>query len=285
MNIAYLGPEATFTHLAVSSCFQDEITAIPYVTIPECMDAAMEGEVDLAVVPLENAIEGSVNLTLDYLIHEQPLEVVGEIIAPIRQHLLVHPCRKNNWQSVKSIQSHPHAIAQCHRFLRKYFKNTPYNYTTSTGSAAKFASENPECNLGVIANEMAAKMYQMEIVKEDIHDYNHNYTRFAILQEPNRKSSFPIKKELLAKEKTSLIVTLPNDRTGALHQVLSAFAWRHINLSKIESRPTKTGVWDYLFIIDIDMKLDDVLIPGAIAEIEAVGCEVKLLGSYGSYQL
>lgn len=284
MNVAYLGPEATFTHLAVTSCFRNEITAKPYITIPECMDAAMNGEVDLAVVPLENAIEGSVNLTIDYLIHEQPLQIVGEIVSPIRQHLLVHPSRKDTWQNIEKIESHPHAIAQCHRFLRQNFKTTPFDYTTSTGAAAKFVSEHPECNMGVIANEMAAKIYQLEIVKEDIHDYDNNYTRFAILQRPNQDAALPVKDQSSV-DKTTLMVTLPNDRTGALHQVLSAFAWRQINLSKIESRPTKAGVWDYFFIIDIEMKLDDVLIPGAIAEIEALGCGVKLLGSYSSYLL
>lgn len=284
MNVAYLGPEATFTHLAVSSCFRNEITAKAYITIPECMDAAMNGEVDLAVVPLENAIEGSVNLTIDYLIHEQPLQIVGEIVSPIQQHLLVHPSRKDDWKSIEKIESHPHAIAQCHRFLRQYFKTTPFEYTTSTGAAAKFVSEHPEYNMGVIANEMAAKIYQLEIVKEDIHDYDHNYTRFAILQRPDRDTNLPVKNHS-SMDKTTLLVTLANNRSGALHQVLSAFAWRQINLSKIESRPTKAGVWDYFFIIDIEMKLDDVLVPGAIAEIEALGCGVKLLGSYSSYQL
>ncbi|ADP33274.1 prephenate dehydratase [Bacillus atrophaeus] len=285
MKVGYLGPEATFTHLAVSSCFQNDVTHVAYHTIPECMDAAVAGEIDFAFVPLENALEGSVNLTIDYLIHEQPLPIVGEMTLPIHQHLLVHPSRENKWESLGQIYSHSHAIAQCHKFLHKHFKTVPYEYAKSTGAAAKYVSENPQLNIGVIANEMAAATYELKIVKHDIQDYRDNHTRFVILS-PDENAGYEVNPHLVSRPKTTLMVTLPqDDQSGALHRVLSAFSWRNLNLSKIESRPTKTGLGHYFFIIDIEMALDAVLIPGAIQELETLGCSVKLLGNYQSYKL
>ncbi|MED1016295.1 prephenate dehydratase [Bacillus atrophaeus] len=285
MKVGYLGPEATFTHLAVSSCFQNDVTHVAYHTIPECMDAAVAGEIDFAFVPLENALEGSVNLTIDYLIHEQPLPIVGEMTLPIHQHLLVHPSKENKWESLEQIYSHSHAIAQCHKFLHKHFKTVPYEYAKSTGAAAKYVSENPQLNIGVIANEMAAATYGLKIVKHDIQDYRDNHTRFVILS-PDKNAGYEVNPHLVSRPKTTLMVTLPqDDQSGALHRVLSAFSWRNLNLSKIESRPTKTGLGHYFFIIDIEMALDAVLIPGAIQELETLGCSVKLLGNYQSYKL
>jgi len=285
LTVGYFGPEATFTHLAVCSCFPKDAVQRAYATIPQCMDAVSKGEVDLAVVPLENALEGSVNLTIDYLIHEEALSIVGEMTAPIRQHLLVHPSRAESWETLDVIQSHPHAIAQCHQFLKKQYPHIPHRPVESTGYAAKYISEHPDEAVGAIANEIAAKTYGLTIAKKDIHDYPHNHTRFVILhKEPH--ASFPMNSGFSSKPKTTIVVSLPkDDQSGALHRVLSAFSWRNLNLSKIESRPTKTGLGHYLFIIDIEKEMDDVLVPGAIQELEAIGCEVKLLGSYQTYEL
>ncbi|MCV9885233.1 prephenate dehydratase [Metabacillus halosaccharovorans] len=282
MRVGFLGPRATFTHLAVQSYFGEEIEQIAYSTIPQCIDAVAEGEIDLAVVPTENALEGSVNLTIDYLIHEQPLYIVGEIVSPIEQHFMVHPANKEAWRSVSRVYSHSHAIAQCHKFLHKSFKGITYDYATSTGAAAQYVKNNPEELVAAIANKLAAKEYGLEIVQPNIHDYHYNHTRFAIVH-PTVDGKFPSKKLTAEKEKTTLMVTLPSDQSGALHQVLSAFTWRKLNLSKIESRPMKTGLGNYFFIIDIDMRVDEVLIPGSIAELEALGCGVKLLGTYEAY--
>ncbi|WP_368659566.1 prephenate dehydratase [Metabacillus halosaccharovorans] len=282
MRVGFLGPRATFTHLAVQSYFGEEIEQIAYSTIPQCIDAVAEGEIDLAVVPTENALEGSVNLTIDYLIHEQPLYIVGEIVSPIEQHFMVHPANKEAWRNVSRVYSHSHAIAQCHKFLHKSFKGITYDYATSTGAAAQYVKNNPEELVAAIANKLAAKEYGLEIVQPNIHDYHYNHTRFAIVH-PSVDGKYASKKLTAEKEKTTLMVTLPSDQSGALHQVLSAFTWRKLNLSKIESRPMKTGLGNYFFIIDIDMRVDEVLIPGAIAELEALGCGVKLLGTYEAY--
>ncbi|MBY0123941.1 prephenate dehydratase [Bacillus sp. S/N-304-OC-R1] len=282
MKVGYLGPKATFTDIAVREMFPKE-HAVPYSTIPDCFDALIEDAIEIAVVPLENALEGSVNITLDYLVHEVDLPIVGEISCPIRQHFMVHPANKDTWKETGVVYSHSHALAQCHKFLHKELKGTPCEKTTSTAAAAQFVKDHPEIKAGAIANELAAKEYGLEIVREDIHDVSYNHTRFIVLS----KKQVPLQEEKSTFKgyKTTVMITLPADRAGALHQVLSAFAWRRLNLSKIESRPMKTGLGNYFFIIDVDMKQDDVLIPGVVAELEALDCKVKILGSYPYYQL
>nr|WP_295971835.1 prephenate dehydratase [uncultured Bacillus sp.] len=281
MKTGYLGPRATFTDLAVRAMFPGE-EAIAYATIPDCIDAVVNDEIEVAVVPLENALEGTVNITLDYLIHEVDLPIRGEVSAPIRQHLMVHPNQLNNWQNITAVYSHSHAIAQCHKFLHQELKGVQTQTMTSTASAAQFVAENADMPIGAIANELAAEEYGLVIAKYDVHDFTYNSTCFIFL------SKQPLKLPVLPTfvgYKTKLMVTLPSDRSGALHQVLSAFAWRKLNLIKIESRPTKTGLGNYFFIIDIDTVLDEILIPGAIAELEALDCHVKILGSYPYYQI
>lgn len=278
MKVGYLGPKATFTELAVSKVFQG-YEQVPFQTIPESMDAIGDHKVDLAVVPVENALEGSVNITLDYLTHVVQIPIVGEITLPIKQHLMVHPDNKDNWGKVSKVYSHSHAIAQCHKFLHNHFKGVPIESVYSTAAAAKMVMEQPDQNVAAIANELAAKEYGLTIVQKNIHDFDYNHTSFFVLSE----NDFDFEAiSGSSRYKTTLMITLPSDQAGALHQVLSAFAWRKLNLSKIESRPMKTGIGNYFFIIDLEMKLDDVLIPGAIAELEALGCGVRVLGSYPS---
>ncbi|WP_026672464.1 prephenate dehydratase [Alkalihalobacterium bogoriense] len=279
-TIGYLGPKGTFTEMAVNALFPKEKT-VPYTTIPNCMDAVSNESVDIAVVPLENAIEGSVNVTLDYIIHKHTLPIVGEIIVPIEQQLLVNNQNKEEWSTVEVIYSHPHAIAQCHDFLRNVLPNARIQYMNSTGAAAQYVNEHPEEKAAAIANELAATVYDLSIVERNIHDYGNNRTRFVLLAKEAEKFSSP----LYVGDKTTMMFTLPSDFSGALHQVLSAFAWRKLNLSKIESRPMKTGLGNYYFVIDVEHALDDVLIPGVTAELEALGCGVRILGSYPCYSL
>ncbi|WP_091272823.1 prephenate dehydratase [Alteribacillus persepolensis] len=277
MSVGYLGPEGSFTEAAANAVLPSH-KCYPYATIQACMAAAASDEVDIAVVPLENAIEGSVNMTLDYLIHKQDIPIIGEVTVPIQQHLMVHPDNEHIWKSMNNIYSHPQAIAQCDDFITNTFSHANIHYMNSTSLAAKDISENPDMDGVAIANALAAKKYGLKIVQHHIHDYDNNHTRFVLLSKQEQKEALqPVRHE---KEKTTLMITLPSDHSGALHQVLSAFAWRKLNLSKIESRPMKTGIGHYFFIIDVDHAMDDVLIPGVIAELEALGCGVRILGSY-----
>lgn len=284
-KIAFLGPKGSFTEAAAKALFPNG-TFIPYRTIPDSIDAVQNDEVDYTVVPLENAIEGSVNITLDYIIHHQRVMMIGEITAPIHQHLMVREEFAENWQEISTIYSHPQAIAQCHHFLRKHLPNASHEYMSSTAEAAKFIKDAKGKPFGAIANEICAKEYGLVIVQSNINDYVNNRTRFVALKKgDNIDHTFhSFERNGNTKYKTTLMVTLPSDYSGALHQVLSAFAWRKINLSKIESRPMKTGLGNYFFIIDAQMKLDDVLIPGVRDELTALGCTVEFLGTYPCFE-
>ncbi len=179
-KIAFLGPKATFCDLAATKLF-DNSERVAYRTIPECIDAADKNEVDYAVVPLENALEGSVNITMDYLIHEVRVPIVAEFSSPIRQHLMMHPNHVDKIGEIEQIYSHSHAIAHCLKYLHGELKLVRCENTTSTASAAQYVSEHPEIVTAAIANEMAAREYGLTIVKSDIHDYAHNHTRFVVL--------------------------------------------------------------------------------------------------------
>lgn len=279
-SIGYLGPKGTFTKLAVDATFNGEHKE-SFKTIPECIDAVDKGEIDIGVVPLENAIEGTVQLTVDYLIHQVRIPVVGEIVVPIQQHLLVRSDIIRKVSEIEEVHSHSHAIAQCHQYLHQNLKNAKIAFTSSTGRAAEIVSGSDR-PIAAIGNRSAAEEYGLEIFKENIHDYPNNHTRFLVLSHQPEKVK--IKSEAKG-EKTTFLITLPSDKAGALHQILSAFAWRKLNLSKIESRPTKTGLGNYFFIIDVDQKYDDVLLPGVKAELEALGCQVTILGSYSVYNI
>ncbi|UJW59697.1 prephenate dehydratase [Bacillus sp. A116_S68] len=282
-KVGYLGPMGSFTEAAAERLIPHG-ERIPFRSIPDTMDAVKEGVVDQAVVPLENAIEGSVNITLDYFIHQQRLTMAAEIVAPIEQHLLVEPSRESTWESVDIVYSHPQAIAQCHQFIRKFLPHAEIAYENSTAAAAQYIHEHPEENAAAIANIVAASSYGLSIAQKKINDYDNNRTRFILLK--NNNSLYANK--LISSNtqyKTTLMISLASDFSGALHQVLAAFAWRKINLSKIESRPTKTGLGNYYFIIDVAMQQDQILIPGVCEELRALGCEVEVLGSYPCFTL
>lgn len=278
-RIAYLGPEASFTYLATKNLFPNEWLT-PFRTIPECIEAVSEGKVDIAVVPLENAIEGTVPLTIDYLYHEANLFVVAECLSKIQQHLMVHKTQKDNWRNVEEIYSHPHALAQCHKYLYYRFSSVPLQQYSSTSAAAKLVSENPERCIAAIGNASSAEKYGLEIVERNIHDFQFNHTRFVVVSKVNTR--LPVEQSE-GIPKTTFMLTLPLNVSGALHQVLSVFAWRKLDLSKIESRPLKTGLGDYFFIMDILADENETMMQGAIEELLALGCTVKSLGTYYTY--
>ncbi|MDN4494552.1 prephenate dehydratase [Ureibacillus aquaedulcis] len=278
-QIAYLGPEASFTYLATKSLFPSD-DLLPFSTIPECIEAVSEEKVNLAVVPLENTIEGTVPLTIDYLYHEANLFIVADCLSKIQQHLMVHKNQKDNWEKIEEIYSHPHALAQCHKYLYYRFSSVPLNRYSSTSAAAKLVSENPDRCIAAIGNSSSAEKYDLEIVQRNVHDFQFNHTRFLVLSKKNMR--LPIEKSE-GNAKTTLMITLPLNVSGALHQVLSVLAWRKLDLSKIESRPLKTGLGEYFFIMDVHADENDAMMKGAMEELAALGCSVKSLGTYYTY--
>lgn len=280
VKIGYLGPKGTFTKIAVDAAFNGE-NKIDYKTIPQCIDAVYNDEVDIGVIPIENAIEGTVHLSIDYLVHQVRLPVHAEVVVPIQQNLLVHKDFNGTLRDIKEVHSHRHAIAQCQQYIHKNLPNATIHYTDSTGSAAEMVSANSN-PIAAIGNTLAAKEYGLKIFEESIHDYPNNHTRFIVLAKDKSKIKI---NHPVSLEKTTILVELPDDRAGALYQVLAAFAWRKMNLSKIESRPMKTGLGNYFFIIDVDEPYDDVLFPGVRGELEALGCKVTVLGTYPVYKI
>ncbi|EFR87627.1 prephenate dehydratase [Listeria marthii] len=279
MKIAYLGPAASFTHAAAAKAFPNE-EMVAKSTIPDCIMAIEKEDVDVAVVPIENTIEGSVNITLDYLFHFSSVPVVAEIVLPIAQHLMVHPAHVSTWKSVQKVMSHPQALAQCHTFLQAELYGVEREVTPSTAYAAKWVSNNPTELVAAIAPRMAASEYGLEIVKENAQDLELNQTRFFVLS--RKPVSILLPKE---EEKTSISVILPNNMPGALHKVLSTFAWRDIDLSKIESRPLKTSLGEYFFLIDVLSEGKELLVTNALDEITLLGGAANKLGTYHVHRL
>lgn len=237
------------------------------------MKAYEAREVDYSVVPVENSIEGSVHETLDYLFHQADIQAVAEIVQPIKQQLLVTDLEK----PIEKIFSHPQAIAQGKKYIRQHYPQAAIEVTASTAYAARFVAEHPEKNFAAIAPRTAAAEYGLKVAASDIQEMEENYTRFWIL-------GHEVPELELAKtgDKQTLALTLPDNLPGALYKALSTFAWRGIDLTKIESRPLKTALGEYFFIIDIDneqKKLADF----AYQELTSLGITYKIFGSYSVF--
>lgn len=280
MKIAFLGPEASFTQLTATQLFpNDEL--IPKSNILDCFLAVQNNEVDKAVVPLENSIEGTVSMTLDYLYQTPEIKIEAEAVMPIAHHLMIHPGQENQ-DSIEKIYSHPQALAQSFHSLNKNYPDVPKQEFASTAAAAKRVSENPERKIAAVANKFAAELYGLKILNENIHDVEENHTRFIIISKT--ENSYENHLENIGK-KTAMLITLPQDHAGGLHQVLSVFAWRNMNLSKIESRTLKTKLGNYFFFVTVVGGWDDVLYINSVDELRAIGADVKFLGNYKEYLL
>ncbi|WP_449387804.1 prephenate dehydratase [Chryseobacterium lineare] len=280
MKIAFLGPQASFTQLATIQLFPDE-ELIPQPNILDCFIAVEKGDVDKAVVPLENSIEGTVSMTLDYLYKTQGIKIQAEAVMPIAHHLMIHP--DSDPQNIDKIYSHPQALAQSFHYLDEHFKEIPKQDFSSTAAAARHVSENHDRNLAAVANQFAANLYGLKIIHRNIHDFEQNHTRFIVIsKEPYRYENENLK---VLGEKSGLLITLPEDHAGGLHQVLSVFAWRKMNLSKIESRTLKTGLGNYFFFINVVGKWESALYRNALEELKALDAEAYFLGSYQEFYL
>ncbi|WP_379969774.1 prephenate dehydratase [Epilithonimonas sp. UC225_85] len=280
MKIAFLGPEASFTQLTATQLFpNDELIA--KTNILDCFLAVQNNEVDKAVVPLENSIEGTVSMTLDYLYQTPEIKIEAEAVMPIAHHLMIHPGQENQ-DPIEKIYSHPQALAQSFHSLNKNYPDVPKQEFASTAAAAKRVSENPDRKIAAVANKFAAELYGLKILNENIHDVEENHTRFIIISKT--ENSYENHLENIGK-KTAMLITLPQDHAGGLHQVLSVFAWRNMNLSKIESRTLKTKLGNYFFFVTVVGGWDDVLYINSVDELKAIGADVKFLGNYKEFLL
>ncbi|MBI2083001.1 MAG: prephenate dehydratase [Deltaproteobacteria bacterium] len=265
MKVAYLGPEATFTHMAAIKHFGRSCEMIPVVSIPRVFEEVENNRAHCGVVGIENSTEGVVGATLDRFL-DSPLKIIAEVTLPITHNFLSH---SGTLRGIRKIYSHPQAFGQCRSWLEDHFPSTPLVETESTSQAAARAAEEP--NAGAIASEEAALIYRLKIVQRHIEDNPNNMTRFLILgrKSPGRTGH----------DKTSILFSV-KDEVGILFRMLKPFYQAGINLTKIESRPLKKKVWEYIFFLDMDGHLEEKRIATAIRELSRHCLFVKVLGSY-----
>lgn len=270
IKTGYLGPRGTFTEEALMK-YRDlpEAYKKEYKSIPEVIKA-IGREVQEGIVPVENSLEGSVNITLDILAEETDLEIKNEIIIPIRHHLLAG--EKVELSRIRVVYSHPQAIAQCRIFREKYLPWAEIEAAFSTAQAASIVSHKREVGCVAIGNRKAAELYGLLVLRENIQDYHCNYTRFIVLA-PRGKSSPS------GRDKTSLVFGI-KDGPGALYQVLREFARRELNLTRIESRPSKRNLGDYLFFVDLQGHIREEAVAEVVQAVKKQTVFLKVLGSY-----
>ncbi|MCY7075869.1 prephenate dehydratase [Streptococcus oralis] len=269
MKIAYLGPKGSFSHHVVQTAFPNEELQA-FANITDVIKAYEQGLVDYSVVPVENSIEGSVHESLDYLFHQARIQAVAEIVQPIHQQLMAVPGQSK----IEKIFSHPQALAQGKKFIEEHYPEAKLEVTASTAYAARFIAEHPDQPFAAIAPRNSAAEYGLELIAEDIQEMEANFTRFWVLG--SEIPTIPLQSQ---NEKMSLALTLPDNLPGALYKALSTFAWRGIDLTKIESRPLKTALGEYFFIIDVDYSAKE-LVHFARQELETIGIQYKILGTY-----
>lgn len=275
MRTAFLGPEGTFTQEALDASGLGCGEPVPIATVYECVLAVQNREVDQAFAPIENSMEGSVTATLDALTFDAPdVEIAREITYPIRHCLIT--ARKLRLDEIERVISHPHAKAQCGRFLRGQLSGAQLVAANSTADSVRTisGSEEPWAALG---NELSASLYSCEVLRTDIEDSPDNRTRFVLLK--HRADIVPTDQRD-GNWKTSIVCGIGSDHPGALLEILEAFAKREVNLTKIESRPAKTGLGSYVFFIDMEGRMSEEPIKNAIDSLESSESSLRILGSY-----
>jgi prephenate dehydratase len=274
-KIAYLGPPGTFTEEALDRFVGDisQIKKIPFSTITEVIKSVDKGEADEGLVPIENSIEGSVNITQDILTFESETKIIGEVTIPVKHSLISK--KKIKLSKISRIISHPHATAQCRKFLTAKLKEIEIVAANSTAEAVRILKREDD-DVAAIGTRIAAKIYGLEIIESDIEDNKDNKTRFVFIGNKIQPRT--------GSDKTSMVCFLKEDRPGSLYNILKEFAQRNINLTRLESRPAKKNLGDYVFMIDLDGHLHDKNVFEAIEVLRRSVYLVKILGSYPKWK-
>ncbi|MEW6155391.1 MAG: prephenate dehydratase [Actinomycetota bacterium] len=273
-RVGFLGPPGTFTEEALlgePDLAAGDLVALP--SMPEVLAATAAGEVDLGFVALENSIEGTVRQVLDALIFEYDLLIQREVVIGIRQNLLGPPGM--SLADVKAVASFPDAAAQCRRFLSETLPGVPVLASTSTAEAARQVGQSPPDGTAAVGTALAAELYGLEVLAEGIQDHTDNVTRFVVVAPPT--AGIP---EMTGHDKTTIVCFQEHDQPGSLHAILGQFTARNINLTKLESRPTKHILGDYCFIIDLEGHVDDEVVYDTLRDLHAQLRSIKFLGSY-----
>lgn len=265
MKVAFLGPQATFTHVAAMQQFGFSAQLVPQKSIPAVFDEVLRGRAHYGVVPVENSTEGVVSHTLDMFM-ESDLKINAEILLGISHDLL---SRSGRLEEVRKVVSHPQALAQCRKWLEENLPDIPLVDVASTALAAQMAAEDETA--AAVASEMAATLYGLQVLKPKIEDNPNNFTRFLVIgaKTPERTG----------RDKTSVMFST-KDEPGILYRMLEPFSKRGINLSKIESRPMKKKAWEYIFFLDMEGHIAEEGVSAAIEELRGYCQFLKVLGSY-----
>ena len=264
LTVAYLGPEATFTHQAAIQRFGSSLRYSPQKTIADVFIEVSKNRADYGVVPVENSTEGAVTHTLDMFV-DSDLKIVAQIVLPV-QHCLLSKCRRSQ---IKKLFAHPQSLGQCREWVQANLPRVEIIETSSNARSAELAAA--QKNSAAIAGVLAAETYRVPVLDFDIQDNVANATRFLVL---GRQCSPPT-----GKDRTSLMFSL-TDRVGALYSALAPFRRFRINMTKIESRPSKRKAWEYFFFVDCDGHMEDRKLTKAISLLGEHCSYVKVLGSF-----
>jgi chorismate mutase / prephenate dehydratase len=265
MRIAYLGPAGTFSHRAALDKFGTSSELKPCDTIPDVFDAVERHEADYGIVPVENSTEGVVPYTLD-MFSQTKLRVCAEVFVQVVHNLATHA---GSLTEIKTLYAHPQAYAQSRAWLREHLKHAEHVEATSNSKAALLAAADPTS--AAITTEIACELYEVPLFQAHIEDSPHNRTRFLVIGENTPQPS--------GKDKTSIFFSVQH-RAGALLRAMAAFDAHDINLTMIESRPTKTAPWEYVFFIDFQGHVKSPMVESALRLLEEQSLFVKILGSY-----
>jgi chorismate mutase / prephenate dehydratase len=266
IRVAYLGPEATYSHMAAREQFGAAATFVPVDSIPQVFEEVEREGVEFGVVPIENSTDGVVTHTLDRFL-ESPLRIAAEICLDVNHCLL---SKRPDPQAVRRIFSHPQGLAQCRRWIATHYPGASLHETASTARAAREAARHGDA--AAIASALAADVYGLEVLAENIQDLSFNATRFVVIG-PDDSA------EPSADDKTSAVFSI-RDEVGILHHMLEPFADNRINLTRIESRPLKGRPWEYVFFLDFLGHRKERRVARALARLETLCQMLKVLGSY-----
>ena len=268
-RVAYLGPAGTFSELAALGYFGSSIVRVPCTSIDEVFRTTSAGAADFGVVPVENSTEGVVARSLDLFL-TTPLFIIGETSLLVRHNLLR---RDTSVDGIEAVCAHPQALAQCHLWLSNHLPQVDRRPVASNAEGARLAGLDPK--LAAIASERAASEYGLHVVAPAIQDDAHNRTRFAIVTHPERHPT----PRASGHDCTSLVVSVVN-RPGAVHDMLVPLKMHGVSMSRFESRPARSGQWEYYFYIDLEGHPDQAHVAAALKELRAVCAFFKLLGTY-----
>jgi len=268
-RVAYLGPAGTFSEEAALGFFGSSIVRVPCANFDEVLHTTVAGAADFGVVPVENSTEGVVTRSLDLFL-TTPLFIIGETSLVVRHNLLR---RENGFDGISAVCAHPQALAQCHGWLSNHLPHIERRPVSSNAEGARLAAA--DTALAAIASERAGSEFGLHVVAPAIQDEAHNRTRFAILAHPDRHP----RPAASGHDCTSLVVSVAN-RPGAVHDMLVPLKKHGVSMSRFESRPARSGQWEYYFYIDLQGHPDQPQVAAAMQELRGVCAFFKLLGTY-----